>query len=82
VFVYQVVIKVSSRGKSKHVTLVSGLEAHLPPGETLKSVAKAMAVRFACSASVGVCVCVLCVCVCCVCVCVYCVCVVCVYVCV
>lgn len=49
----QVVIKVSSRGRRKHVTVVTGLEAHLPPGKTLKSVAKTMATRFACSASVG-----------------------------
>ena len=49
----QVLIKVSTRGKRKHVTMVSGLDAYLPPGQTLKTVAKLMATRFACSASVG-----------------------------
>lgn len=33
-------------------TLISGLDAYLPAGETLKTTAKAMAVKFACSASV------------------------------
>ena len=37
------------------MTIVTGLDAHLPPGMTLKSVAKTMATRFACSASVGRC---------------------------
>ena len=34
------------------MALISGLDAYLPAGETLKTTAKAMAVKFACSASV------------------------------
>lgn len=52
-FLFKVLIKVSARGRTKHVTLISGLEHCLPPGQTLKTVAKTMATRFACSASVG-----------------------------
>ena len=48
----KVTIKVTRRGRRKHVTLISGLDAYLPAGETLKTTAKAMAVKFACSASV------------------------------